>query len=275
MNLFRASNNLTDFEKKILAEKYQAHMHKLKTMKPVVDCSQPKSTTRAAVYNKPKSIDPIFPARPAAAFDYEQNVRFKDTVDRLYQSVNSVKPFTNTWVDYDRFGTVKAKSGKATDIFFYDKYKQYLDPKFAHLQSTSSKKIGLELYSRPKTDVEKLLEAIQREKIKKPSLDYEKFVNQNVLTDEIIFLQKRREFRFKIQQDLKQTDLKTNFDYQKYFKDVFMKNIIKTNLQIILVTIIELGQENKVTDPTKMIEEQLEDDGYDIMCNKLEWDEQQ
>lgn len=157
------SPQMTEFQRQMLSESYQVHRSHLQNAKAVVDSSAPQQNI-ALIYNRPYQKDPIFPERPLSTFDYDKNCRFANTVQRLQKAVKEMKPVINSYVAYDKVATLPAKRREPVRPYFNDQYRQYLNPKLQNLRHVTS--FGYEqIYRRPKTHEEKLLDAIWTKKI--------------------------------------------------------------------------------------------------------------
>ena len=150
----------------------------------------------ALIYNRPYQKDPIFPERPFSTFDYAKNCQFADTVRRLQKSVKDMKPVINSYVAYDKVATVPAKRREPVRPYFNDQYEEYLNPRLQNLRPVTS--FGYEqIYRRPKTHEERLLDAIRTKKAQKSDIekiDFQAAVERTQVDDPIIFQTKRRYF---------------------------------------------------------------------------------
>lgn len=57
---------------------------------------------------------------------------------------------------------------------------------------------------------------------------------------------------------------------EQYYASLFFSNIEKIDIRIILTAILELGCKYGCEDPTRVIEEILESQGLDIMCQPIQ-----
>lgn len=164
------------------------HRRHLASARAVVDSSSPQQNV-ALIYNRPYQKDPIFPERPLSTFDYAKNCRFADTVQRLQKAVKEMKPVINSYVAYDKVATVPAKRREPVRPYFNDQYEEYLNPKLQNLRPKTS--FGYEqIYRRPKTHEERLLDAIRTKRVQKnedEQIDFQRAVERTQVDDPIIF----------------------------------------------------------------------------------------